>query len=356
MGALARHARGARGPAPAAGAGQPGSAGPGAGGGDARTPARSRHRHRASSLSPRTPARRCARAAIKALGEIEAADVPDRLRAALLDESSLVRQQAVLSLGEAPGSAGGRRPPPLLDDPDPKMRFVTLRALGQIRSRDVVPRITTFLGDARKELRFAAVEALGSIRAVEAVRPLVDVLSRLRPQPPPRGRGEPGRDRRPAGGASAPPRPRGRALVGPVRGRDRARPDPQLQGRPALLTRLDDDDATVRRAVVAALGRDRGRARAGAASTQLLSDPALQPAALEALRRMGPSALAELERAFAGAAPDARPPDRGPRGQARGPPGTAPPARRPRRRQRAGARRRRRWPSATAASSTRSVR
>src|SRR6202008_3988666 len=74
---------------------------------------------------------------------------------------------------------------------------------------------------------------------------------------------------------------------------------------PPLPTRLDDDDATVRRAVVAALG-EIGDARAGRRLTQLLSDPALEPAALEPARLTGRSAVGEVERAFAGAAPDVR--------------------------------------------------
>jgi HEAT repeat protein len=47
-------------------------------------------------------------------------------------------------------------------------------------------------------------------------------------------------------------------------------------------------------------------ARAARALTQLLGDPALQTAALEALRRMGASALAEVERAFVGAGAEVR--------------------------------------------------
>ena len=56
------------------------------------------------------------RAAIKALGEIEAPGVPDLLRAALHDESSLVRQQAVLSLGK-------------LHDPDTAHHLLPLQAI-----------------------------------------------------------------------------------------------------------------------------------------------------------------------------------------------------------------------------------
>jgi HEAT repeat protein len=56
---------------------------------------------------------------------------------------------------------------------------------------------------------------------------------------------------------------------------------------------------------VAALG-EIGDARSARRLTQLLPDPGLQPAALEALRRMGASALPEVERAFAPADAEVR--------------------------------------------------
>ena len=288
----------------------------------------------ALSKDPRETVRR---AAIKALGEIETADVPDLLRAALLDESSLVRQQAVLSLGKLQEEQAATDLLPLLDDPDPKMRFVTLRALGQIRNREVVPRITTFLADARKELRFAAVEALGSIRAVEAVRPLVDVLR------------DSDRNLRRAAAEA----------LGAIA-------DPQTV--PPLLLALEDEHWSVRCAAATALGRirsfkavaapphparrrrrhraarggggpgrDRGRARGAPPDpAPVRSRPAAGgtggAAADGAVRAV--RARARLRGGGAGRAA----PDRGPRGQARGPPGTPPPARRPGRRQRAGAR------------------
>ncbi len=219
-----------------------------------------------SSPSRRTRGRRCAAPPSRRWARSTPPGVPDLLRAALLDESSLVRQQAVLSPWASCRTSRPRRDlVPLLDDPDPKMRFVTLRALGQIRNRDVVVRVIPFLADERKELRFAAVEALGSIRAMEAVRALVDDPRRPRPQPAPRGRREPGQHRRPAGRAAAPPGPRGRALERPLRGRHRPRPDPAApRPPPPLLARLADEDATVRRAAVAALG-EIGDTRAAAA-------------------------------------------------------------------------------------------
>jgi len=131
----------------------------------------------------------------------------------------------------------------VLRDSDRNLRRAAAEALGAIGDPQTLPPVLLALEDEHWSVRCAAATALGRIRSFKAV--------------------------------------------------------------PPLLTRLDDDDATVRRAVVAALG-EIGDARAGRRLTQLLADPALQPAALEALRRMGPSALSELERAFAGASPDVR--------------------------------------------------
>ena len=301
----------------------------------------------ALSKDPRENVRR---AAIKALGEIEAPGVPDLLRAALLDESSLVRQQAVLSLGKLQDAETARDLLPLLDDPDPRMRFVTLRALGQIRNPEAVPRLLPFLADARKELRFAAVEALGDIRAPSAVRPLIQVLS------------DPDRNLRRAAAESlgsigdpqavppAPAGPGGRALERALRGGHRAGPHPQRQGDagaagpPGRRGRHGPARGGGRP------GRDRGTPRAAGRLVQGLQDPALQSAALEALRRIGVAALPEMEQRVHVHHPRRAAAPRGPGGQAGGPAGrdaccwppwptTAPrSARRPR------------WPWATAGS------
>jgi HEAT repeat protein len=75
----------------------------------------------------------------------------------------------------------------------------------------------------------------------------------------------------------------------------------------ALLSRLDDADATVRRATVSALGQV-GDVRAAGRLVGALADAGLQAPAFEALRRLGPPALVEMERAFTagGLDPDLR--------------------------------------------------
>ncbi|HEX9185943.1 MAG TPA: HEAT repeat domain-containing protein, partial [Vicinamibacteria bacterium] len=71
-----------------------------------------------------------------------------------------------------------------------------------------------------------------------------------------------------------------------------------------LVARVDDPDATVRRAAVDALG-EIGDPRGAERILAALCDPGLQAAALEALRRLGAGALPQMERALARGALDA---------------------------------------------------
>ena len=253
----------------------------------------------------RDPRENVRRAAIKALGELEAPGIPNLLRAAIFDESSVVRQQAVISLGKLQDPEGVKDLLPLLGDPDPKMRFVAVRSLGQLRNPQAVPSLIPFLNDARKELRYAAVEALGNVRAISAVEPLTRMLS-----------GEDRNLRRAVAeslGAIGDPQAVPALLLAledehwSVRcasatalGRIRS-----AKATSALVARLADEDHTVRRAVTAALG-EVGDPRAAVRLVQALPDPGLQSTAVEALRRIGVTALPEIERAFSAATPDIR--------------------------------------------------
>jgi len=186
---------------------------------------------------------------------------------------------------------------PLLDEEDPRLRFAAVRAARADPQRRRAPRLLALLADPRKELRFAAIEALGQIRAPGAVLPLVDALrdgTATCGAPPRRAwarSATPGR-------AGAPDRARGRALERSLRRGLGARAARQPEDDRALSLRVDDPDPTVCRAAVSALG-EVGNPRAAGRLVRALSDPALQPAAIEALRRLGPPALPEIERAFA---------------------------------------------------------
>jgi HEAT repeat protein len=230
---------------------------------------------------------------------------PGLLRGALQDPSSLVRQQALLSLGKLEEPEAAAELLPFLDDPDPKLRFVAVRALGQIRNPEVVERLIPFLKDKTKELRFAAVEAMGTIRAAAAARPLTQVLQ------------DPDRNLRRAAaealGAIADPQAVAPLLLAladehwSVRSAAAAALGRIKSGKATspLLERLSDEDASVRRAACAALG-EIGDARAARPLLKLLEDASLQATAVEALRQMGASALPDIERGFASAPPQAR--------------------------------------------------
>jgi HEAT repeat protein len=165
--------------------------------------------------------------------------------------------------------------------------------------------VVPFLADERTELRFAAAEALGAMRASSAVRPLVKVLS------------EPDRNLRRIAADSlgtigdlqaVPPLLLAledehwsvRCAAASALGRIGS-----AKATPPLLARLTDEDATVRRAVAAALG-EIGDPRSAGRLVQALHDPALETAALEALRAIGGAALPEMERAFHTATPAVR--------------------------------------------------
>jgi HEAT repeat protein len=130
------------------------------------------------------------------------------------------------------------------------------------------------LVDADRNLRRAAAESLGAIGDPQAVPPLLLALE-----------DEHWSVRCAAAGA-----------LGQIR---------STKATSALLARLHDDDQTVRRAAVAALG-ELGDTRAAARLAAALQDGGLQGVAQEALRRMGSAALSELEKAYAGAPPEAR--------------------------------------------------
>ena len=253
----------------------------------------------------RDPREHVRRAALKALGELAAEGASRVVLGALQDESSMVRQQAVASLGLLRDPETVDALLPLLEEPDPRLRFVTLRALGQIRRPDVVPALLQFLGDARKELRFAAASALGAIRAPAAVGPLIEIL------------GDADRNlRRTAAeglGAIASPEAVAPLLVAlrdehwSVRcaaanalGRIRS-----AKATPALMPLLEDADATVRRAAVVALG-EIGDAKSTRRLLGALQDPHLEATVIESLRRMGPTILVEIERAYPSLGVDAR--------------------------------------------------
>ena len=313
------------------------------------------HRARPHRRSPRTRARTCGGPRIKALGEI---DAPGRARPAAGRAQRREQPGAPAGRALAGQAAGpGARAATCCrcsTTPIPRMRFVALRALGQIRNRrgGAAPARRSWPTSARS----CASRRWRRWARCAPRRPCgrcMGVLRGPRPQPAAGGGGEPGRHRRPAGGAAAAAGPGGRALERALRGGHRPGPHPQRQGHRARCWRAShDEDATVRRAAVAALGEIGDARAAGAADPARCRTPACRRRRWRRCAGMGSAALPELERAFAGRGARGAPPAGGPRRAGWRTAGRAGccwprwPTTAPR------CARRRRWPWATAASWT----
>ena len=209
------------------------------------------------------------------------------LRAGLPDESSLVRQQAVLSLGKPAGRRGGARPAA------PARGSGSADALrGRARPRpDPQPgRGAAPAALPRRRAQGAALRRRGGPgrHAGSGGGAGPDRgAARPRPQPAP-GRGRRAwADRRSPGGAARCCSP-SRTSTGACAARRRPPSAASAARRPCprCSLRLADEDATVRRAAVAALGELRRPARRGRL-LRALADPGLQATAAEALRRLG---------------------------------------------------------------------
>ena len=280
------------------------------------------------------------RAALKALGEIDAARRP---RAAPLG----ARRTRAASCGSRRSSPSAscrrsRRPPTSCRSsttPIPKMRFVTLRALGQIRNPDVVPEAHPLPrrrakgaplrrrrgpgGDPRRRRGAAPDGAFSPTPTATSVAPQPRASAPSATHRPCRRSSWPSRTS--TGACAARPRR-------PSAGSEARRPRQPLLG------------SAHRR------GRDRSAGGGGGARgdrrsprrgrlAQALHDPGLQITALEALRRMGLAALAEIERAYPRRLAGGAAAPRRPRRQAGGSARAAAAPLRSRRRERRGPRR-----------------
>ena len=240
------------------------------------------------------------------------------LRAGLRDESSLVRQQAAASLGKT-GQAEAAAGPPA-----PPRRTPTRRCA----SWPCAP------SDRSAAWRRCPV-CCPSSRAPSA-RSCASRPSRRWARCGPRRRCAPSRRccATPIATCAAPPRrPSARSATRSRRPRcswrwrtstgacAAARPPPSAASAaprpcPGLLARLEDEDHTVRRAAVAALG-DLRDPRAARPLLRALGDPGLQSTAAEALRRLGPAVLERGAAGLSGGLPRGPEAARGPRGAPR---------------------------------------
>jgi HEAT repeat protein len=251
---------------------------------------------------PATEVRAETVAAIGRLGDEDAAMLLFEL---LGDESELIQESAMSALHHL----SGERVLPLLvqalQNSEPAVRVRAAEALGRLREGATAPALVSAARDPRESVRRAALRALGEMDAPEVVSVLraglSDESSLVRQQAAASlgktGETEVAADLLPL---LADPDPKMRFVAVQALGRIGS-----AKALPALLLRLEDEDATVRRAATAALGELRD-ARAARPLLRALGEPDLRGTAAEALRRLGATALAELERAYGGASPEVR--------------------------------------------------
>ena len=244
-------------------------------------------------------------AALQALGEMPG---PARAgRAAARRSRTTARSCASRRCSPSAGCASPSRRRcciPLLQDDDPRLRFAAVRALGQIRNADAVPHLLPAprrraQGAALRRRRGARPDPRARRRCGRCVEALRDGDRNLRRAAAEGAR----RDRRPAGGGRAARGARGRALERALRGSVGPRPARQPEGdRRAARPRVDDADATVRRAAASALGevgdapRDRP-ARRRARRSRAAGGRRRGAAAARRLRAAGDGARVRLGRA-----------------------------------------------------------
>ncbi len=87
---------------------------------------------------------------------------------ALRDPEKAVRAQATRALASV-GEPASERLIALLEDPDWKVRYRAIEALGLIRDKRIVDPIIERLSDEKDHVRYMAVKALGEIGARDAI-------------------------------------------------------------------------------------------------------------------------------------------------------------------------------------------
>jgi hypothetical protein len=116
--------------------------------------------------------------AAEALGEfLSSAGTGHVARAALADESALVRLSAVRALGRLNSSGPAGELARALSDPDEQVRLAALHASTRINVFRELDQIVARIDDPSSAVRVGAIEALGALHARDAVVALIAKLS-----------------------------------------------------------------------------------------------------------------------------------------------------------------------------------
>jgi len=121
--------------------------------------------------------------AVRGLGASRTRLATDELLARLDDPSVIMREEAILALGEIgdPGAV-----PALIDrlkDREAYSSLAIIRALGMIKDPSAIETLVAYLDDEDRHVRAAAARALGEIGGPKVIKPLKDLIQREdRPQ------------------------------------------------------------------------------------------------------------------------------------------------------------------------------
>ena len=116
----------------------------------------------------------------EAMGKLKAhgIDVQERLADSLTSKVSRVRWRSAVLLGQLNDPSAAEPLMQRLDDPEPQVQAAAVRAVGQLRVKSAIPRLTTMLsGDSEPVVQLAAAQALGLLGAEDAVGALITALA-----------------------------------------------------------------------------------------------------------------------------------------------------------------------------------
>ncbi len=104
--------------------------------------------------------------------------VQERLIDSLTSQVARVRWRSAVLLGELNDPSVAEPLMQRLDDPEPQVQAAAARAVGQLRVKSAIPRLTTMLSsDSEVVVRIAAARTLGLLDAEEAVASLAAALT-----------------------------------------------------------------------------------------------------------------------------------------------------------------------------------
>ncbi|MEH1991018.1 HEAT repeat domain-containing protein [Nostoc sp.] len=116
------------------------------------------------------------KAAAEALGQMQAKEQIPILVHLLTNPDGGVRGAAIEALGQMQAKEQAPQVAKLLKDSDGGVRGAAIEALGQMQAKEVVPQVALLLTNPNVDARYAAIKALGQMQAKEQIPILVQLL------------------------------------------------------------------------------------------------------------------------------------------------------------------------------------